>query len=100
MKIKVKFNGQKDANTSVEYSSPAKKWELDLELDMTPEEFIQSGKQMLEGFKLGIENADRIIDHAAEAKMRVLEHDHHLKMMREERRRNRPMQHKPVEYKE
>ena len=52
---------------------------------------------MVEAFKLGVENADRIIDHAESAKMRILERDHQLKMVREERRERK---HKPLEYKE
>ena len=88
MKINLKFNGGKEK--SADGSRPASNWNLDLQLEMTPEEFIQSGKQMVETFKLGVENADRIIDHAESAKMRILERDHQLKMMREERRRNRP----------
>lgn len=95
MKINLKFNGGKEK--SADGSRPASTWNLDLQLEMSPEEFIQSGKQMVEAFKLGVENADRIIDHAESAKMRILERDHQLKMVREERRERK---HKPLEYKE
>ena len=89
MKINLKFNGQREANHSAEYSSAAKKWDLDLQVELSPEEFIQGGKIMLESFKLGIENVDHIIDHIESSKMRLIEHDHHLKLMREERRERR-----------
>lgn len=98
MKINLKFNGQREANHSAEYSSAAKKWDLDLQVELSPEEFIQGGKIMLESFKLGIENVDHIIDHIESSKMRLIDHDHHLKMMREERRQRK--HHEPMQCKE
>ena len=79
MKINLKFNGAKEK--AADGSRPASTWNLDLQLEMSPEEFIQSGKYMVEGVKMAVDAADHIIDREECSKMRLLEHEYHLKKM-------------------
>ena len=51
MKLHVKFNGNKGEVKSAEYNSASKSWDLDLEVEFAPDEFVAASKLFNETYK-------------------------------------------------